>query len=160
MEKFRIKKMCIVLLALFAILLLVFCCGCDERQSKAETNKEKSETTRGWFVTITLNISGGNGQIFATAKNEFELFNTTAKVVVQLYCSDTYQENHILMTLVTTNSVEDLGKGQSVAASAFTNGQQKYWLARMRYKIDNRDWQEKCTGTILFDANGNQLPLS
>ena len=111
----------------------------------------------GLYTHLTLNINGGNGKMWATVKNDFTLFPATVKVIVELYSSDTYYESYTDMTLVATKSIDDLNIGKSISVEASTGGVQKYWQARMRYKIDNGGWKSETTGTILCNAEGGYI---
>ena len=45
--------------------------------------------------------------------------------------------------------------GESISAECSTGGKAKYWQGRMSYRIDNKFWEEKTTGTMKIDADGN-----
>lgn len=90
-------------------------------------------------------------------KNDFTLFPATVIVIVELYSSDTYYESYTQMTLTSRNTIDDLNMGNTIKAEASTGGVQKYWQARMRYKIDNKAWEERVTDSLLYDANGNYI---
>lgn len=121
---------------------------------KFETTENTEATPYGLFTNLTLSIDGGNGQVWATAKNKFTLFSASIPVVVEIYSSDTYQESYKDMTLESRNYINNLKMGQTVTATASTNGQQKYWKGRMYFNIDNKGWEEEVTSTWLCDANG------
>ncbi len=114
-------------------------------------------TTRGIYTALSLSINGGNEKVWATAKNDFTLFPATVIVVVELYASDTYYEDYRQMTLISRNTTSDLDMGKTIKAEASTGGIQRYWQARMRYKIDNKAWEEKVTDSLLYDASGNYI---
>ena len=48
--------------------------------------------------------------MWATAKNKFTLFPSVVTVRVELYISDTYQDNYTNMTLVASNYINDLDR--------------------------------------------------
>lgn len=112
-------------------------------------------TTRGLYTALSLSINGGNSRVWATVKNDFTLFPATVIVVVELYSSNTYYEDYRQMTLISRNTTPDLDMGDTIRAEASTGGVQKYWQARMRYKVDNNAWAEKVTDSLLYDGNGN-----
>lgn len=114
-------------------------------------------TTRGIYTALSLSINGADGKVWATVKNDFTLFPATVIVIVELYSSDTYYESYTQMTLTSRNTIDDLNMGNTIKAEASTGGVQKYWQARMRYKIDNKAWEERVTDSLLFDANGNYI---
>lgn len=164
----RLKKY----IFLSSILMLILCAfigfGLKPLIVKADeledTNLEVLDTTQsensgnatpyGIYTRITLSLDGGNGEMWATAKNKLTIFPATVKVVVELYSSYTYQESYTNMTLVCKNNIDDLDMNSSIEARSSTNGEQKYWKARVYYKVDSNDWQELVTDTGLFDANG------
>lgn len=76
-------------------------------------------------------------------------------VYLELYSSYEYTEDYTEMTCVKRVMIADLNQGEMLEASAPTNGEQKYWCARMRYKFDQRDWAEEITPIFLRDAAGN-----
>ena len=55
---------------------------------------------RGLAANLTISIDGGNGEVWAKAKNNFTLFPSTIYVYVELYSSQTYQESYANMKLV------------------------------------------------------------
>jgi len=121
----------------------------------AYVNTEPS--TRGIYTALSLSINGGDGKVWATVKNDFTLFPATVIVVVELYASDTYHEDYRQMTLISRNTTGDLNIGKTISAEASTEGVQRYWQARMRYKIDNKAWEERVTDSLLCDADGNYI---
>ena len=116
-------------------------------------------STKGIYTALSLSINGGNGNIWATVKNDITIFPSTVWVIVELYTSDTYQESHINMELVCRNSTTDLNMGEIIRAEASTGGVQKYWQGRMRYKVDSGAWKEGTTGTLLYSADGTFLDI-
>ena len=122
--------------------------------SEIKANGDEEAAPYGLFTNLTLSIDGGNGQVWATAKNKFTMFSSSIPVVVEIYSSDTYQESYTNMTLESRNYINNLKMGQTVTATASTNGQQKYWKGRMYFNIDNKGWDEEVTSTWLCDANG------
>ena len=90
----------------------------------------------------------------ATATNEITIFPSTVRVIVELYSSLTYQESYLDMEQEGRKYVHDLDMGQSVTLKVPTNGIQRYWKARMLFKVDNDDWDTRVTSTWLLDENG------
>lgn len=127
--------------------------------NNAEIINNGSEDEMEPYATVSLSISlnGGDGKVWATVRNDFSLFFPTVGVIVELYSSSTYCESYTDMELVSINSITDLNIYKTIVASASTDGVQKYWQGRMRYKINGGDWKEKSTGTGLYDGNGNFL---
>ena len=46
-----------------------------------------------------------------------------------------------------------------MVAEGYTNGEDKYWQGRMRYKVDEEDWVAKDTGTFHLDENGGLIGI-
>lgn len=121
------------------------------------TNTGGQYETKGLFISLSLSINGGDGKVWATAKNDFTLFPATVIVIVELYSSYEYYESYEKMTLITANTSMDLNFNKTLVAEASTNGEQRYWQARMRYKADNRDWKSEHTATCKIGASGEFL---
>ncbi len=111
----------------------------------------------GVFTSLSISINGGNGKVWATVKNDFTLFPATVIVVVMLYSSESYTESYESMDLVSTNTTNDLNMGKTVSTEASTGGVAKYWIARMRYKIDSKSWASKATEVCKIGADGEFL---
>ena len=112
-------------------------------------------TTRAAANLVLLIGGTGNGYVWAKVENTFTYPSVDVWVYIELYSSLTYQESYTTMTLEYRESTHDLNQGESIGISASTNGQQKYWQARARFKVDVADWDSKTTSTLLYDANGN-----
>ncbi len=122
----------------------------------AEYAAENNEATPyGIYTNLSLSINGGDGRIWATVRNDFTLFPATVHVIVRLYSSDTFKEAYTDMTLVSSNEIGDLNIGKTIVTEGYTNGVQKYWKAKMEYKIDKGSWETRVTQTLLYDAQGN-----
>lgn len=111
----------------------------------------------GLFTNISVNISGSNGVITATAKNEFTLGYSTIPTYVRLYCSESPQQSYNNMTLKSEAYVSDLDIGKTLTTTCSTQGQTLYWKAVVVYKKDSSDWKTIETASILFDGNGNKV---
>lgn len=129
------------------------------RAEEQQTEGEEAVSPR-LFATLSLTIGGGDGKVYARAKNDFTLFMSTVVVVVELYYSDTYASDYTQMTLAAVNSTADLDMGTTITAEASTGGAEGYWLGRMRYKENNDDWKIKDTGVIRCSATGEFLGYS
>lgn len=144
-----------------------FVCGGTQLAASAESvdkSEEMMETaeeisTRGLYTSLSLSIDGGSGKVWATVKNDITLFPSTVMVIVELYCSDFYEENHENMTIVSRVASLDLNMGETLVAEGYTNGEDKYWQGRMRYKIDEGDWESKDTGTYHYGPNGEFIGI-
>lgn len=129
----------------------------SENPAASMSMTEEDVETRGLVAVVSLSISGGNGMITATAKNEFTLGNSTVRIRLLMYSSYDFQEYHSDMELVDEAIKSDLNIFKTFSLSVPTNGEQKFWMARMRYKVDDNDWQEKVTNCILYSAEGEEL---
>lgn len=144
-----------------------FVCGGTQVAASAEPVAGSEEivetveeiTTRGIYTSLSLSINGGDGRVWATVKNDITIFPATVMVVVELYCSDVYEENHENMTVVSRSASLDLNMGETLVAEGYTNGEDKYWQGRMRYKVDEGDWESKDTGTFHLDENGDLIGI-
>ncbi len=108
----------------------------------------------GIFTSLSLDIGVENGQVYAKAKNKISIFPSSVRVYVRLYSSQSYQESYHTMTLESENFTEDLNMGKTISTYASINGVKRYWQARIYYKIDNLDWNEKVTSVWLIDVDG------
>lgn len=108
----------------------------------------------GLFTALALSIDGNDGYVWAKATNKITIFPSTVRVIVELYSSMTYQESYLDMEQEGRKYVHDLDMGQSVTLKVPTNGIQRYWKARMLFKVDNDDWDTRVTSTWLLDENG------
>lgn len=148
------------------VVLFIFACGitlayaqngivANAAQDEISYENVEEAETRGIYTSLSFAMNGGNGRIWATAKNEVTIFPSTVKVTVELYCSDVYYASYEKMTLAAQNSIDDLNMGESITVNCSTGGKQKYWQGRMVYKIDNKAPESKVTLIMIFDANGN-----
>ncbi len=126
------------------------------READPELDKINSQTY-GLTTSLSLAIDSGDGKVWATVRNDLTIFSSTVIVIVQLYSSDTYAESYTQMDLVCMNSIADLDMGQTVSTEAETGGVEKFWLARMRYKIDKGSWSSRDTGACRISASGEFL---
>ena len=156
-----IKKKCLcVLLILACTVALMFGAVSAGTRARAAVAEPKTNVTiadngsRGLLTNLLLSIGGENGQIWAQVKNQFTLFPSVISVYVELYSSDTYQESYTTMTLEKRGHIADLNMGETIRISVSTDGEQKYWMARMRYQFDDRDWVSKTTDALLYSADG------
>ncbi len=109
----------------------------------------------GVFTKVDLDLGSNGTEVWAEVQNTFTLGKATVSVYVFIYSSPTYQESYKDMTLENQKYIYDLDMGKSVRTSAPINGVQRFWRARMMYRLDNKDWVSKETVSILIDANGN-----
>ncbi len=148
------------------VVLFIFACGitlayaqngivANAAQDDMSNENVEGVETRGIYTSLSFAMDGGNGRVWATAKNEVTIFPSTVKVTVELYCSDVYYASYEKMTLAASNSISDLNMGESITVNCSTGGKQKYWQGRMVYKIDNKAPESKVTLIMIFDANGN-----
>lgn len=149
---FAIAFICIVMLVCFNPITAF---ATEHGTCLEETDEEENGiVTYGVFTSISLRIDCGNSKVWATAKNDFTLFPSKVYVSIMLYSSYTFTEDYREMTLESSNAIGDLNIGKSITTESPTGGATKYWLARIRYKIDNGSWKEKTVGSILINAAG------
>ena len=164
-----------ILIALFvAVFFLTLCCAASYRAINVamaeETSTSQEEKIEAYtqsnseeispmalLVNLSLSIDSGDGQVWATVKNEFTLFPGTVQVYVELYSSLTYQDSYETMKLESRGYISDLDQGETISTYASTNGVEKYWQARLYSKVDNGSWSSKTTRILLIDGNGDLL---
>lgn len=132
---------------------------CYEDETNLEMFSSQEVQPNGLYTSLSISINGGDGKVWVTVKNDLTIFPSTVYVIVQLFSSETYCEDYNDMTLAAANSTLDLNMGKSIVAQANTAGQQKYWIGRMRYRVDAGSWKEKTVGPALYDAEGNFLGI-
>ena len=151
------KKFLAIIMAITSISVLFLSTNTNINKVYAEETGETTQEEnwdRGWFVTLSINIGGGNGQVWATAKHDFSIFSSTVNIYVYLYYSTTLTTDYNNMTLAASAHISDLDLGQILTATAYTGGEQRYWIGRMYYKIDNNNWEERISGPVLCSASG------
>ena len=157
----KITKTLKTLILILTLMTIVSCCFCifavnqtykvhaeteDNNIVIAEENGEAYEVTPFTLsASLSLSINGGNGKVWATVKNDY------------IYSSDTYTESYNDMSLVSANSIGDLIMGKTITTESETGGVEKFWMARMRYKIDKNSWTSKHTAACRISANGDFL---
>lgn len=124
-----------------------------------ENDEYDNESSPYLLATLSISLNGDNGKVWTTAKNDFTLFPSTVKVILQLYWSYTYCEDYSQMTLAGINSTEDLNMGNTITVEAFTGGQEKFWMARMRYKENSGSWKDKII-SARYSADGKYIGIS
>lgn len=132
------------------VIVVTLMCGSTVSAARADTEKVGSVI----LTTLVLTIDGNDGYVWAKATNKITIFPSTVRVIVELYSSMTYQESYLDMEQEGRKYVHDLDMGQSVTLKVPTNGIQRYWKARMLFKVDNDDWDTRVTSTWLLDENG------
>lgn len=124
--------------------------------TNAEAPLEETELL-GLITKLQISLSNGDGKVWATAKNIFTLFPATVSVYVELYYSDNFETDYYRMTLAARDYTYDLDQGNTLTVTASTGGKTRYWKGRIYFKIDDKDWDEKMTNTILVDGDGNYI---
>ncbi len=136
-----------------------------ERASAAEVQTSAAEEVqaaaveanepRALLAYLTIELEGGNGEVWATAKNVFTLLPGTVEVQIELYSSTQLPSSYEEMTLERRIYKGDLNQGKELVARASTDGEQRFWMARMTSNVDGSGKQDKLVGPMLFDGNGN-----
>ena len=146
------------------VLVLLFALGtisCQKSNEETSTGSGAdvggSVSTKGMYTSMALLMNGGEGKIWATAKNDLTIFSSTVTVILELYTSDVYQDLYTNMELVERNIIADLNMGETLVVEASTGGVQKYWHGCIKYKVDDKPWKELSSGTLSFSANGVYL---
>lgn len=162
----RIKKklMCIAAMMLAVVpCVSVAACGNGtaglNRKEQASYVNEPSGPL-GLYTDLQFSLDGENGKVTASVNNRFTLFPSTVTVNIELYRSDVYREDFAFMSLAASNGVRDLDQGETVSASASTEGKGGYWKARAYYRVDNKPQQEKISETIYCSADGTKAPAT
>ena len=151
--------------AIAAIMLAVICFAYPINGTICKVYAAEDEETitnepdRGLFVTVSISINGGNGQVWTTAQHEFSLFSTTVEIYVFLYYSTTFTTDYQDMTLACYSYASNLGRGDTLTATASTGGEQRYWIGRMYYSIDNREWESRIVGPKLYSSTGVYIEM-
>ncbi len=146
------KKFGLCVTALAMLVTACFGAGAPRKEASAAEAEPLGLLTR-----LSLTLDGGNGDVWATVKNEFTLFPATVTVYLELYYSYEYRESYTQMTYSGEAYIYDLDMGETLQYSASTEGKQRYWKARIHYKVDSDDWKEELTNTALFDEIGNHI---
>lgn len=168
MKKGKLKSLiCVIMCSLLLISVTLICINASRVYAAPEIgtpeNEEPvSEDSEGDIepyaaAYLSLSIDCGEGKVWATAKNTFTWYYSTVIVILLLYSSDTYMESYTDMTLVSSNQTGDLDMGKTITTEASTGGVEKYWLARMRYKINSGEWKSKDTGVCRISGAGEFL---
>ena len=131
---------------------------CNTEISIVENTPGKEISPR-LLVTLSLTLNGGNGKVWATVKNDFQLFPSTVNVIVQLFYSTSYCEDYNKMTMIKIDSIEDLNMGSTFTVPASTDGKERFWMARMRYRENNGSWNER-TVSARYSASGEYMGLT
>ncbi len=112
---------------------------------------------RALFAYLTFKLEGSDGEVRAIVKNAFTLFPGIVEVQIELYSSRTFPSSYEEMTRECRVYIGDLNQGNELTARAPTDGEQRYWMARVTSKIDSNGEQEKLLGPKLFDGNGTLI---
>ena len=108
------------------------------------------------LTNITLTVAEENGQVTATAKHDFSVFDKNVKIYVLLYYSTEFTVDHDEMTLAGYAFDGELKKGETLSVTAPSEGEESFWIARIYYKINDGRWEEMFAGPILCPAD-NEL---
>ncbi|MDE7439785.1 MAG: hypothetical protein K2N23_04685 [Clostridia bacterium] len=160
----KIKK--VFFTVLLFLLTALFCvpfsaCGNKQAGRKSATADVNEEVTPyGLYTDLQFSLNGEKGFVSASVKNKFTLFPSTVTVNIELYRSDSFKENVAEMTLAASNYIYDLDQGETITATASTEGKSSYWKAKARYRVDNKAWSENFSETVYFNADGIKTTAS
>ena len=161
MQKTR-KCVHVLILCLALCIMLYPCLGMSEQTNDRPEVYDTSNSvieTRGLYTNIALYMEGENGAIRAWAKNLFTLFPAVIRLDVELYSSDIYESTYTRMELEKRASTPDLDQGHILEVKVPTNGEQKYWRARVFYRMDAGQWHSMETNTLLYSPDGEVIGL-
>ena len=146
-----------IILTVAVLILTISCCFINGNSANAAVKDDSSNEAQplGLMTKISLTIDANSESVLAIAHNDFTLGMSTVQVYVYLYSSLDYQENCSNMTLESYAYINDLNINQSLETSSAINGVQRYWRARVEFKLDNKEWNSSETKTYIIDVNGN-----
>ena len=164
MIKLKKKLMCVAAMML-AVVPCVSVAACGNGTAESNRKEQASYVNEpsgplGLYTDLQFSLDGENGKVTASVNNKFTLFPSTVTVNIELYRSDVYREDFTFMSLAASNGVRDLDQGETVSASASTEGKGSYWKARAYYRVDNKPQQEKISETIYCSADGTKAPAT
>ncbi len=159
------KKLICVAAMLLAVVPCVSVAACGNGTAESNRKEQASYVNEpsgplGLYTDLQFSLDGENGKVTASVNNKFTLFPSTVTVNIELYRSDVYREDFTFMSLAASNGVHDLDQGETVSASASTEGKGSYWKARAYYRVDNKPRQEKISETIYCSADGTKAPAT
>ena len=101
-------------------------------------------------ANISLTVKDGNGQVTATATYDFSVFPKNVKIYVLLYCSTDFTVDYQDMSLIGYGFDGDFQKGKSLTVTVDAEGEGKFWIARIYYKINDGAWKERVSEPIRY----------
>ncbi|MDE7163669.1 MAG: hypothetical protein K2O44_06330 [Clostridia bacterium] len=148
---------CVLLLSVTLICLNANAVYAAPQDYAPEITEDDTTEIEPRWTSLSLSIDCGDGKVWATAKNDFTLISSKVVVIVLLYSSTTYTESYLDMYMESNNETSDLDMGKTITTEASTGGVEKYWIARMRYKINGGDWKTKEMGPYRISGSGEFL---
>lgn len=143
-----------VVVVMLAVIVAVAFTGTVSTYAE-ETSNDIS--LKGIFAKIVVDIEVENSRVTAIVKNIMTLGTSIIPTYVELYASTELCSFVHDMTLVSRKYDSDLDMGETMTVDATGKGEQKYWVALARYKVDNQSWTEIYTRYIIVDADGNYV---
>lgn len=120
-----------------------------------EVNNSDMSTRAVTRMIVTIDVQ--NSRVIATVKNSFTFGVATIPTYVELYASTELCSFVHDMTLVARKYTTDLNIFEEMSVDATGKGEQKYWVALARYKVNDASWEEIYTRYIIVDADGNYV---
>lgn len=156
MEKTAKRNLAIkaVVAIMLAVIIAVAFTGTVSTYAEEVSSNEIS--TRA-VAKIIVSINVENSRVIATVKNSFTFGSATIPTYVELYASTELCSFVHDMTLVARKYTTDLNIFEEMSVDATGKGEQKYWVALARYKVNNASWEEIYTRYIIVDADGNYI---
>ncbi len=146
------------LLVASILILFCVCCFMNGNTANADAQDESGDAqTRGLMTRVTVSIGSYGDIMYARATNDLTIGLSTVQVYVYLYSSPNYQYTYRNMDLEKVGYTADLNWREKIEILVPINGEEKYWRARMQYKLDSKDWVSVETNTYLVNADGMLL---
>lgn len=151
-----------VLAIILILSLFITCCACcflNSNIALAATTGGDGEVVQplGLMTQISISIGSYSDSVWARAHNDFTLGFSTVQVYVYLYSSLEYEEDYTKMNLENSAYIGDLNINKTLEITAPIDGVQRYWKARVQYKLDNKSWTNNTTATYLINENGERV---
>lgn len=157
MEKTAKRSLAIKAVVAIMLTVIVAVAFTGTVSTYAEDASYNEVSSRGIFAKIQVSIYVENSRVIAKVENVFTLGSSIIPTYVELYTSTDLCSFVHDMTLVSRKYDSDLDMGESMTVDATGRGEQKYWVALARYKVDNSNWEEIYTRYIIVDADGNYV---
>lgn len=137
----RIKGILCFCLALVVLFAFSGCAGCEGGKESA-------------FVFLSVRLKGGNGCVSAYAQNEFALGSNVIPVTLELYRSDEQKSDFGDMTVVASETSDDLNIFEKLEVSFAADGG-GYFCAVLAYTL-NGETRRLQSEIVRYDSGGRR----